>query len=126
MKKLFPFVLLCLALLSLGLGACSDKDDNVPRIQLAYENPNEVFDNENPRISLRAFETADRVYLIQGGDGNFRLEVSNDEVLQARCEGSKLFIRPLKAGKAEVLIRDGYGWDYLCRSRWVILIIFMA
>lgn len=62
MKKLFPFVLLCLALLSLGLGACSDKDDNVPRIQLAYENPNEVFDNENPRISLRAFETADRVY----------------------------------------------------------------
>ena len=59
MKKLFPFVLLCLALLSLGLDACSDKDDSVPRIQLAYENPNEVFDNENPRISLRAFETAD-------------------------------------------------------------------
>lgn len=109
MKKLFPFVLLCLTLLSLGLGACSDKDDSVPRIQLAYENPNEVFDNENPRISLRAFET----YLIQGGDGNFRLEISNDEVVQARCEGSKLFIRPLKAGKAEVLIRDGYGWDYL-------------
>ena len=26
---------------------------------LAYENPNEVFDNENPCISLRAFETAD-------------------------------------------------------------------
>lgn len=65
MKKLFPFVLLCLTLLSLGLGACSDKDDSVPRIQLAYENPNEVFDNENPCISLRAFETADRVYLIQ-------------------------------------------------------------
>lgn len=125
-EKLTPFVLLCLALLSLGLSACSEKDDSVPRIQLAYENPNEVFDNENPRISLRAFETADRVYLIQGGDGNFRLEVSNEEVLQARCEGSKLFIRPLKAGKAEVLIRDGYGWDYLCRSRWVILIIFMA
>lgn len=118
MKKLTPFVLLCLALLSLGLSACSEKDDSVPRIQLAYENPNEVFDNENPRISLRAFETADRVYLIQGGDGNFRLEVSNEEVLQARCEGSKLFIRPLKAGKAEVLIRDGYGWG--------IPIIFMA
>lgn len=113
MKKLIPFVLLCLALLLLGLGACSDKDDSVPRIQLTYENPNEVFNNENPRISLRAFETADRVYLIQGGDGNFRLEVSNDEVLQARCEGNKLFIRPLKAGKAEVLICDGYGWDYL-------------
>ena len=59
MKKLIPFVLLCLALLSLGLGACADKDDSVPRIQLAYENPNEVFDNENPCISLRAFETAD-------------------------------------------------------------------
>ena len=113
MKKQIPFVLLCLAMLAVGLTACSDKDDSVPRIQLAYENPNEVFDNENPRIFLRAFETADRVYLIQGGDGNFRLEVSNDEVLQARCEGSKLFIRPLKAGKAEVLIRDGYGWDYL-------------
>lgn len=113
MKKLFPFVLLCLTLLSLGLSACSDKDDNVPRIQLAYENPNEVFDNENPCISLRAFETTDRVYLIQGGDGNFRLEVNNDKVVQVRCEGSKLFIRPLKAGKAEVLIRDGYGWDYL-------------
>lgn len=113
MKKLFPFVLLCLTLLSLGLGACSDKDDSVPRIQLAYENPNEVFDNENPCISLWAFETTDRVYLIQGGDGNFRLEVNNDKVVQVRCEGSKLFIRPLKAGKAEVLIRDGYGWDYL-------------
>lgn len=52
MKKLIPFVLLCLALLSVGLTACSDKDDSVPRIQLAYENPNEVFDNENPRISM--------------------------------------------------------------------------
>ena len=48
----------CLALLGVAV-ACSDKDDSVPRIQLAYENPNEVFDNENPRISLRAFETAD-------------------------------------------------------------------
>lgn len=52
MKKLIPFVLLCLALLSVGLTACSDKDDSVPRIQLAYENPNEVFDNENPIISM--------------------------------------------------------------------------
>lgn len=94
MKKLFPFVLLYLALLSLGLGACSDKDDNVPRIQLAYENPNEVFDNENPRISLRAFETTDRVYLIQGGDGNFRLEVNNDEVVQFVAKGaSSLSVR---------------------------------
>ena len=57
MKKLIPFALLCLALLSLGLGACSDKDDSVPRIQLAYENPNEVFETvfhvSNWRMKIR-------------------------------------------------------------------------
>ncbi len=95
MKKLTPFVLLCLALLSLGLSACSEKDDSVPRIQLAYENPNEVFDNENPRISLRAFETADRVYLIQGGDGG----ISVWKLATTRC------CRPVAKGASSLFVR---------------------
>ena len=70
MKKLIPFVLLCLALLSLGLGACSDKDDSVPRIQLAYDGfARKFFFERFTPVRLSSGNRSDELFLSESNGG---------------------------------------------------------
>lgn len=112
MKKLAKILLFSLSLLSISLSSCSENEDSVLPIELAYESPDVVFDNENPRMTMMGYETSERVLLIRGGQGEYRVESSNNAVAEARCEGNRLLVRPIGAGKTNVIIRDESGCDY--------------
>lgn len=112
MKNLAKILLFSLSLLSISLLSCSESEDSVLPIELAYESPDVVFDNENPRMTMMGYETSERVLLIRGGQGEYRVESSNNSVAEARCEGNRLLVRPIGAGKTNVIIRDESGCDY--------------
>lgn len=112
MKNLAKILLFSLSLLSISLLSCSESEGSVLPIELAYESPDVVFDNENPRMTMMGYETSERVLLIRGGQGEYRVESSNNAVAEARCEGNRLLVRPIGAGKTNVIIRDESGCDY--------------
>ena len=112
MKNLAKILFFCLSLLSAGLSSCSESEDRVSPIELAYESPDVVFDNENPRMTMMGYETSERVLLVRGGQGEYRVESSDNAVAEARCEGNRLLLRPIGVGKATVIIRDESGCDY--------------
>lgn len=106
MKNLAKILLFSLSLLSVSLSSCSESEDSVLPIELAYESPDVVFDNENPRMTMMGYETSERVLLIRGGQGEYRVESSNNAVAEVRCEGNRLLLRPIGAGKTNVIKRS--------------------
>lgn len=85
MKNLAKILLFSLSLLSISLSSCSENEDSVLPIELTYESPDVVFDNENPRMTMMGYETSERVLLIRGGQGEYRVESSNNAVAEARA-----------------------------------------
>ena len=112
MKQLIKTFFLCFFLMSSLLASCSDEEGSTQPIHLEDENPNVVFNNEDPAITLLAYRMENCTYLIRGGVGRYTVQSSNEQVATALCDGSKLVVTPVGVGQATITISDGTEQRY--------------
>lgn len=112
MKQLTKIFFLCLLLMPGLLASCSDDEDSAQPIRLEDEDPNVIFNNEDPAITLLAYRMEDCTYLVKGGTGRYTVQSSDEQVATAMCDGSRLTVHPVGVGRATVSIGDGAGQYY--------------
>lgn len=112
MKFIIRTFALCLAMMSFFLVSCDNEDNSQP-IRLEDENPQVIFDNDVRTISLYAYRTEGRTYVVRGGAGTYTAQSQDERVAMAVCNGTQLLIRPVGAGSTTVTISDAAGQTYL-------------
>ncbi len=105
--SLFALVLLtgCLSFFT----GCDD-DDYLP-LKLSYPDENGTFDNEARTLSITPFSTGTTL-VIKGGDGSYRIDNKNKEVVAVSQEGNKMVFTPMAVGSATVIIQDNSDRSY--------------
>lgn len=101
-------------IVTLCITGCSKNDsDTIEPISLSYGRDNvSEFDNESRLISVTPFIDATTPLYINGGDGNYAIASSNEEVVVAVFDGKTIQFKPVAVGTATVLIKDGSGEQY--------------
>ena len=108
-KKLIGVLLLFLATISLA--SCSD-DEKLSPITLGYEDSNVIFDNERRVFNLTPFSGETTPLYIKGGDGNYNITNSDENVVQANFDGKKISLQAKKLGSAFIKIEDTANNSY--------------
>lgn len=112
MKLTDFYVGLLLSLLITCITACSD-DDKLKPITLQYEDSQLVFNNETPGFTLTPFNSETRNLVIKGGDGHYKVNNDNEDVVRVIYDGEKIRFQSLSLGRASVTIEDTSGHSYL-------------
>ena len=106
MKQSIKAFFLCFLLMPVLLVSCNDEEDSLQPIRLEDENPNVIFNNEDPAITLLAYRMEDHTYLIRGGAGRYTVQSSDEQVATAMCDDSRLTVHPVGVGRATIIISD--------------------
>ncbi len=108
-KELLGILLLFLSTISFI--SCSDDKDLSP-IKLEYEDPSVIFDNEKRAFSLTPFSGETTPLYIKGGDGNYSITNSDDNVVHVNFDGKKISLQAQGLGNAFIKIEDTANNSY--------------
>lgn len=109
-KELLGILLLFLSVISFT--GCSDNEKLSP-ITLEYENPHVIFDNEKCALNLNPFSGETTPLYIKGGDGNYKITNSDENVVYANFDGEKITLQAKGLGNAFIKIEDTANNSYI-------------
>ncbi|WP_288057003.1 hypothetical protein [Xylanibacter rodentium] len=99
-------------LICVGSMAGCDDDEALSPITLEYENHNVIFDNDGRTYRLTPFSNETTPLYIKGGDGQYKVTNSNENVVHINFDGRKISLQAKDLGDALVRIDDASGNSY--------------
>lgn len=112
MKTKVLFGILFFIFCILGFASCSE-DEGLNPITLVYEDPQILFDNEGRSFTLTPFGGETTPLYIKGGDGNYKITNSNEEVVRVNYDGTKISFQAQSLGDATIKIEDTAHSSYI-------------